>query len=196
MAPHRMPPTGDGQWEELMAASMVGDARAYDRLLRQVLPYLRAISRRRIADPAEAEDAVQDALLTIHRLRHSYDPTRPLRPWIAALCERRCIDRLRARRRHAERCTALETLDTAALPADPSPDATSMLLRAEVRSVVQRLPAAQRIAVTLVSLHGLPFAEAAARSGGSIGALKVAAHRAVRRLRLELLANDPVASSG
>jgi len=200
MAPHRMPPSGEDQWEDqwegLMAAAMAGDARAYDRLLREALPLLRAIARRRIADRAEAEDAVQDALLTIHRLRHSYDPARPLRPWLAALCERRCIDRLRSRQRQARHCTPIEALDAAALPADPAPDAAAVLLRAELRAAVQRLPAAQRIAVTLSSLHGLSFAEAAACSGGSIGAMKVAAHRAVRRLRLQLLAPDRAASAG
>ncbi len=67
-------PAPEGSWEAWMAASLAGDARAYDRLLREITPLLRAIARRRIADRAEAEDAVQDELLTIHRLRHTYDP--------------------------------------------------------------------------------------------------------------------------
>src|SRR4051812_48865681 len=87
--------TDSGEWEEWMRAGQAGDARAYDRLLRAVLPLLRGIARRRIADAAEAEDAVQDTLLTLHQLRHAWDPSRALRPWLATLCERRCIDRLR-----------------------------------------------------------------------------------------------------
>ena len=71
---------GDGTWEEWMLAVQAGDARAYDRLLRAVLPFLRGIARRRIADAAEAEDAVQDTLMTLHQIRHSWDPTRPTRP--------------------------------------------------------------------------------------------------------------------
>ena len=41
-----------------MVAAQAGDSRAYDRLLRDCLPLLRAIARRRIADRHEAEDAV------------------------------------------------------------------------------------------------------------------------------------------
>ncbi|MBX9700391.1 MAG: RNA polymerase subunit sigma, partial [Acetobacteraceae bacterium] len=105
---------GEMTWEARMAAAMAGDARAYDRLLRDILPLLRGIARRRIIDAAEAEDAVQDTLLTIHRLRHSYDPARPLRPWLVALCERRCVDRLRARGRLSARHSALDDCDEAA----------------------------------------------------------------------------------
>lgn len=86
-----------------MTAAQAGDARAYDALLRAALPLLRAIARQRLFDPAEAEAAVQDTLLTIHRLRHTYDPARPIRPWLTTICERRCIDRLRGRNRPVRR---------------------------------------------------------------------------------------------
>src|SRR5215217_3603130 len=94
---------GQGEWEGLMVAAEAGDGRAYDALLRAALPLLRSVARRRIRDPAEAEDAVQDALLTIHQLRHAYDPARPIRPWLVAICERRAIDRLRRSGRRAGR---------------------------------------------------------------------------------------------
>ena len=93
----------DGRWEAWMVAAQAGDARAYDLLLRDCLPLLRAIARRRIRDTYEAEDAVQDTLLTIHRMIATYDPDRPLRPWIVAIAERRCVDRLRRRGRGAGR---------------------------------------------------------------------------------------------
>jgi len=149
---------GPGTWEELMAASQAGDRRAYGRLLREVTPLLRAIARRRIRNPAEAEDAVQDALLAIHATRHAYDPRRPLRPWIAAIAERRCIDRLRRLGRHvAERALPPEDL---AAPADPCPEH-----RGE-RAVA-----------------GLPLAEASRWSGLRVNALKIATFRAVRAIR-------------
>lgn len=98
-APGAADPARDGEWEDWMAASLAGDRRAYDCLLRAMLPMLRDIARRRIADGDEAEDAVQDTLLTIHVLRHTCQPERPIRPWIAAICERRCAER-KARLRH------------------------------------------------------------------------------------------------
>ncbi|HYZ32672.1 MAG TPA: sigma factor, partial [Crenalkalicoccus sp.] len=92
-----------GRWDALMEAAQAGDGRAYARLLAEVLPPLRGLARRRLGNPALAEDAVQDTLLTLHRLRDAYDPSRPFWPWIAAIAERRCVDALRGLGRHAAR---------------------------------------------------------------------------------------------
>ena len=61
---------------------------------------------------------------------------------------------------------------------------------AELRAAVAELPQAQRTALGLAKLEDLPLAEASARSGMSIGALKVATHRAVKALRKRLGAED------
>ncbi|MDI3306303.1 MAG: sigma-70 family RNA polymerase sigma factor [Acetobacteraceae bacterium] len=175
----------DRQWEGWMAAAQAGDAVAYDALLRAVLPLLRNIARRRIANPAEAEDAVQDALLTIHRLRHTYDPARPIRPWLVAITERRAVDRLRRQGRRAGRESSIEEHgETLAAPAANTGEAR--VAAAELRAAVAELPQAQQTALALAKLEDLPLAEASARSGMSVGALKVATHRAVRALRRRL----------
>jgi RNA polymerase sigma-70 factor (ECF subfamily) len=51
---------------------------------------------------------------------------------------------------------------------------------------VAALPQAQRTALGLAKLEDLPLAEASTRSGMSVGALKVATHRAVKALRKRL----------
>lgn len=174
-----------GQWEGWMAAAQAGDAVAYDALLRAILPLLRSIARRRIAIPAEAEDAVQDALLTIHQLRHTYDPARPIRPWLVAIAERRAVDRLRRHGRRAGREAPIgEFGETLAAPAANTGEAR--VAAAELRAAVAELPEAQRTALALAKLQDLPLAEASARSGMSVGALKVATHRAMKALRRRL----------
>lgn len=174
----------DTDWGALMAAACTGDNRAYDRLLRLASPMLRGIARRRIHDPAEAEDAVQDTLLTIHQLRHSYDPERPIRPWLVAICERRCIDRLRRRGRRQGREAPLESVElTLATPSGGGRDGESRVAAAELHAAIAALSPSQRTALRLAKLEGLPLADAAALSGLSVGALKVATHRAVRTLR-------------
>lgn len=175
----------DGEWEAWMAAAQAGDARAYDRLLRACLPFLRAIARRRIQHPAEAEDAVQDALLTIHQLRHAYDPARPIRPWLGAIAERRAIDRLRRHGRRGGRETSIDDFgETLASPGANTGEAR--VAAAELRAAVAALPQAQRTALRLAKLEDLSLAEASTRSGMSVGALKVATHRAVKALRQKL----------
>jgi len=172
-----------------MAAAQAGDAAAYNALLRAILPLLRNIARRRIANPAEAEDAVQDALLTIHRLRHTYDPARPIRPWLVAITERRAVDRLRRQGRRAGRESSIEEHgETLAAPAANTGEAR--VAAAELRAAVAELPQAQQTALALAKLEDLPLAEASARSGMSVGALKVATHRAVRALRRRLRVED------
>ena len=172
-----------------MAAAQAGDTRAYDRLLRAALPLLRAIARRRIANPAEAEDAVQDALLTIHALRHTYEPGRPIRPWLVAICDRRAIDRLRRHGRRGGREVPIDDFsETLAEPGANQGEAR--VASAELRAAVAELPPAQRTALGLAKLEDLPLAEASARSGMSVGALKVATHRALKALRKRLGAEE------
>lgn len=171
----------DREWEGLMAAAQAGDARAYDSLLRAILPLVRGVCRRRLRDAAEVEDAAQDALLTLHRLRHTYDPARPIRPWLIAIADRRAIDRARATRR---RGTEVELQDGMS---GGTPHAGEERLHArDLRAAVAELPASQRTALRLAKLEELSLAEASTRSGMSIGALKVATHRAVATLRRRL----------
>jgi RNA polymerase sigma-70 factor (ECF subfamily) len=174
----------DARWSGLMAAAQAGDARAYEALLRECLPLLRAICRSRLRDPAEAEDAVQDALLTLHRVRHTYDPARPFQPWLSAIAERRSIDRGRRRGRGAAREAGIEAAGDIAAP-DPGADAALDGRRAaeRLRAAVAELPPAQRTALRLAKIEDLSLAEASARSGMSVGALKVATHRAMNALR-------------
>ncbi len=177
-------------WDGWLAAAQNGDGRAYDRLLRDCLPLLRAIARRRIADQAEAEDAVQDTLLTIHRMLATYDPARPARPWIAAIAERRCIDRLRRRGRTTGRENNIDDhAETLAAPAGVSGE--DRVANRQLREAVAELPESQRTALRLAKLEDLPLAEASARSGLSVGALKVATHRALKTLRRRLGVEDP-----
>ena len=79
----------DTDWSLLLAAAQQGDGAAYRAFLEAALPFARALARRRCPNEAEAEDVVQDALLTLHRVRHTYEPGRPVQPWLAAIVARR-----------------------------------------------------------------------------------------------------------
>ena len=70
-----------------MIAAQNGEAGSYARLLDATLPFLRRVAARRLGRPRDAERAAQQALLTIHSLRRSYDPCRPIAPWLAAIAE-------------------------------------------------------------------------------------------------------------
>jgi len=187
----RRPVLGDGpvreqHWSELMAAAQEGDRAAYGRLLRETVPFIRAIAARRHATQDRIDDVVQEVLLTVHRVRHTYDPTRPFERWLAAIAERRSIDLLRRRARRA----AVETSDDRAYETFADPGANregeALLARDALGRALAELPARQREALELLKLRELSLKEAALQSGRSVAALKVNMHRALKALRARL----------
>lgn len=174
----------DLRWSHMMAAAQAGDARAYEALLRECLPLLRAVCRARLRDATEAEDAVQDTLLTIHRARDSYNAARPFRPWLVAIAERRALDRVRSRGRRVRREMPVDSAGEIA-SGEPGAEAGLDARRAaeNLRQAIGDLPPAQRAALGLTKIEELTLVEASRRSGMSVGALKVATHRALHALR-------------
>jgi RNA polymerase sigma-70 factor (ECF subfamily) len=176
-------------WSDLMARAQAGEREAYRRLLGQILPYLRQLARRVHREPSDVEDAVQDILLTIHEIRHTYDPARPFGPWLTAIARRRLIDRLRRQGRIAGRETALtEDHETFSAPAanleEGAADGPAL------RRALEDLTPGQRQAIQLLKLEEMSLKEAAAVSGMSIASLKVATHRALKVLRLRLAGGE------
>jgi len=169
-----------------MAAGQAGDGGAYSRLLREILPYVRAIVRRHHAAPDRVEDVVQDVLLTLHRIRHTYDPTRPFTAWLGAITHRRSVDALRRK----VRMDASETFSPVAYETYADPDANKGIAAHEDSAVLAEaiagLPPGQRQAVELLRLKEMSLAEASEASGQSVGALKVSLHRAIRALQKTL----------
>jgi RNA polymerase sigma-70 factor (ECF subfamily) len=182
--PTLSPAQRDQAWSRLMCAAQAGDGAAYSRLLREVTPFVRALLRRHCWQPQDLEEMVQDTLLTLHRVRHTYDPKRPFSPWLGAIAMRRGIDGLRRRSRLArhEISADAESYETFADP-DANIDIEAAGAPAQVEALLQRLPPRQRQALETVRLKEMSLAEAAAVSGQSVGALKVNTHRALKALR-------------
>ncbi len=179
-------PTTTGRtddWGALMAAAQRGDAAAYRRLLHGLTPLVRSWLRRRGLDHWTCEDLAQDVLMTVHRVRHTYDPARPFAPWLAAIVRRRMIDRLR-RDAGARSREVYDPLLIAGIPAEETADALEARdAAALLHDALASLPACQREALSLTKVQELSVAEAASRTGRTPGALRVSAHRALRALQ-------------
>lgn len=176
-------------WSIFMARAQDGDREAYRRLLHEIIPWLRALAGRRLQSRGDIDDAVQDILLTLHAVRHTYDPSRPFGPWLLAIASRRIVDA----QRRIGRSTARETpfddeRETFAAPETNHEERASE--RRALHDAVDRLPRGQREAIRLLKLKQLSLKEAAAECGTSVAALKIATHRALKNLRKLMASRD------
>jgi RNA polymerase sigma factor (sigma-70 family) len=95
--------TPDQRRAAWMAAAQSGDRRVYEKLLADSMGLIRAAARRRGVAPDHVDDVVQETLITVHRVRHTYDPGLSYDAWITAIANRRAIDSLRSRGRRDSR---------------------------------------------------------------------------------------------
>lgn len=170
-------------FEQLMRRSLAGDRAAYAQLLRATGRLLRPFLSRRLSVDGEADDVLQEILISIHKARHTYDGERPYKPWMYAIAKFRLQDYLRVhyadRLRQAEDISDLENV--------LSSDVTEAAMSYEsISGEVQKLPAKQAAILQLIHQEGYTSKEVAAKLGMTESAVKVAAHRAYKVLRQKL----------
>jgi len=173
---------------ELMRAAQQGDGASYMELLRAITPRIRQTIRRQrgFAGVAEVEDLVQDVLLSVHTVRATYDPARPFVPWLLAIVRNRLVDGARRYARISRREIHVDEADVTFSEPATNDDIGELEDAAALHEAVRALPEGQRQAIELLKLKELSLKEAAEVSGTSVGALKVATHRAMATLRRTL----------
>ena len=135
---------------------------------------------------ADAEDAVQDAMLAVLRAPHLLSVVERTGSWLYTLVRRRCIDILRREgvRRGNEYEAALQDLFE-----DPT-DALEQMERHEfvaaVADAASQLDPPVRFAFVQNALEGKTFAEISAESGIPMGTLMARKQKAVELLKQEL----------
>ncbi|AJY62275.1 ECF RNA polymerase sigma factor SigE (plasmid) [Burkholderia glumae] len=178
----------DSRWVALTKAAQAGDPISYATLLREVSPFLRRVARQGWprGNAADIEDVVQETLLTLHAVRHTFDPTRPFTPWLLSLLQRRIADGVRKRARicRHEIGTDLSDVTYSIEPANTAHERQAD--SSDLRRAISQLPPGQRQAIELLKLREMSLKQAAAATGLSIAALKVATHRGLKALRLIL----------
>lgn len=171
-----------------MTLAQAGDGVAYARLLRELTIYTKAIVRKRLDDPALADDVTQDILLALHKARHTYDSTRAFVPWFHAILRFRLTDQLR--KIYAGR--KFEELDLNSAYGETFADPlTKEEVDGTLLHALETLPEKQRLALQKLKLEGLSVKEAAKEAGMSESALKVNAHRAYKAMRSLLSERGP-----
>jgi RNA polymerase sigma-70 factor (ECF subfamily) len=177
--------TKDRRYAALMRSAQAGDQAAYRALLRELLPVLRSIvrSRQRSLGSADADDLVQDVLLSLHAVRATYDPARPFLPWLMAIARSRLADGARRYYRRVSHEVHVEQLPVTFSGEGANMDAETYGDPEALKDAIAKLPARQREAIEMLKLRDMSLKEAAAASGSSVAALKVSVHRAILSLR-------------
>lgn len=157
----------------LAALAQRGDRAAYATFLGECQLWLKRYFVRRVG--AEfLDDLVQETLLSVHAKLGSYDPERPLLPWLAAIARYRWVDQLRRIYRSQE-----GAIDEDLPGVDEEPEIAA---RISLERLFSYLPQGQAQAIELVKIEGLSVAEAAIASGQSESLVKVNIHRGLKKL--------------
>jgi RNA polymerase sigma-70 factor (ECF subfamily) len=155
-------------------------AELYDRYGRAAY----GLALRVLRDQSLAEDAVQEAFLTVWRSASRFVPERgKASTWILTLVHRRAVDTVRREQRRRA-----DSLELAAEPAveGVEEDAWLRLQRERVQAALRRLPDAQREALELAYYGGFSQSELAERLGQPLGTIKSRMFTGLSRLREQL----------
>jgi RNA polymerase sigma factor (sigma-70 family) len=159
---------------------------------------LRSFIRRRVADPGDAEDILQDVFYELLEAYRMMKPVEQVTAWLFRVARNRITDLFRRRSREALRNESARVAeDGEELSLEellPSPDAgpaaayaRSVLLE-ELDDALDELPAEQREVFVAHELMGYSFKELSAETGLSVNTLLSRKHYAVLHLRERLQA--------
>lgn len=142
-----------------MVAVISGDADAFRLLTRQLYGPAIGVAFKVLGDRAEAEDAVQVALVKLWRQAASFDASKAkVETWFRRIVVNACIDRKRSLK-------PVQSLDVVAERASDDPDPAFLVERGErarhVNAAVKHLPARQRAAIALFYGDGATMNEIA-----------------------------------
>ncbi|AEF38335.1 MULTISPECIES: RNA polymerase sigma factor SigM [Mycobacteriaceae] len=166
---------------ELLAAHVAGDRHAFQELYGRHQRRLRRLARLTTGCPEDAEDALQEAMLSAHRSAGSFRYNAAVGSWLHRIVVNACRDRLRRNRLHP----SVPLAESPAV-ADRTAEVETAL---EVRAALRRLPTEQRAAVVTVDMHGYSIADAARALGVAQGTVKSRCARGRARLAV-LLGRD------
>lgn len=180
-----------------------GDEAAYAELVSTYGGRMLAVARRILGNDEDAQDALQDAFVSVFRSLPRFQGSSQLGTWLHRIAINAALMKLRSARRRNDGGIDellprfqddghhLEPPRTWVEPADDPVIRDEM--RGIVRACIDQLPDAYRVALVLRDIEQLDNEQVAERLGTSVNAAKIRVHRARQALRALL---DPYMGSG
>ena len=187
------------RFEQVLSRAQEGDAQAFAELWRDANPML--LRYLRVTAAALAEDIASHAWIRVIEALVSFKGDEAgFRRWLVTIARNHHVDQVRRAGRRSERLVT-DVVDLVDRSGGFAPDAAvqaeeTMSTQAAI-ALIATLPADQAEMIMLRVVMGLDVADVAAVVGRSPGAVRVAVHRALRRLGESLtLEGVPVTGSG
>lgn len=139
----------------LAAACAAGDAKVFEDIYRRFGDKMKSIAWNHLGSRSDAEDAVQETFLKIHRAASTYTGEASFSTWVYRILVNTCYDVLRKRRRRIEEAPIEEMVETSERTA-PSVDVAK---RMTLQKMLSELPEQRRSVFTLFEIEGLSHAE-------------------------------------
>ncbi|MFQ6019401.1 MAG: RNA polymerase sigma factor [Dehalococcoidia bacterium] len=154
----------------------------YDRHCRQAF----GLAYRILGDGPSAEDAVQEAFLTVWRQAHRLEPARGVVSFLMTVVHHKAIDLLRTRRGQTARYLPLNPAAIEQQGADVLETVADSLRRDAVKEALRSLPQEQRQPIELAYFGGLTHVEIAEALGVPLGTVKSRLRLGLEKMRSAL----------
>ncbi|WP_100445206.1 RNA polymerase sigma factor SigM [Glycomyces xiaoerkulensis] len=174
---------------ELLSRHVAGDRDAFGELFRRHRGRLWAVAVRTLANPDDAAEALQDAMIKAYQAAGSFKGNSAVTTWLHRIVVNACLDRIRAAGR---RPTVPLSEDDRTVSDRGDPGDSDLKLR--VRRALAELPFDQRAVLVYIDMLGYPVEEVAAILKVRAGTVKSRASRGRRRLAAALPELDPAAA--
>lgn len=178
---------GDNRLESLMKSYQNGDRQAFECLFEELHPKILQYLASKAWDRTVAEDLLQETFLQIHRSRATYQPGKPVLPWIFGIARYVFLMYLRSSKKERGRKRQLEPELFEEIPVPP--EVEGLFSEDLVRSALRQVSPEKREPLLLHHVWGFSFREVAGLMGIGRSAAKVRSHRAMEELR-EILGRD------
>lgn len=179
-APHDRGTPSDG---DLLAAHVAGDRFAFEKLFTRHHARLFRLALLTSGTIDDAEDALQDAMLSAHRAAQSFRHDAAVSSWLYRIVVNACHDRKRQRINIAPAIDEATIDETSVTPSDRTGDIDTAL---DIRHALMLLPVEQRKAVIAVDMLGYSVADSAGLLRVAEGTIKSRCARARARLAVLL----------
>ncbi len=162
-------------------ASLGGDGRAYERLVKRYQSEIAGQMWRFTRDPRELDELMQDVFVEAYLSLGSFRGRAPFLHWLRRIATRVGYRYWKCRKRERERFADISREDLEALAG--AEEGTPAEAAAYLHTLLDKLPAKDRMVLSLQYFDECDTREIAERTGWSPTLVKVRAHRARKRLR-------------